>query len=79
MVRTQIRLTAEQIEALRRLGVQRHRSMAELIRESVDQMLERSDRAARAQRFLKVAGQFSSDLHDVSVNHDKYLAEDFAD
>ena len=53
--------------------------MAELIRESVDQMLERSDRAARAQRFLKVAGQFSSDLHDVSVNHDKYLAEDFAD
>ncbi len=53
--------------------------MAELIRESVDQMLERSDRANRAQRFLEVAGKFSSDLHDVSVNHDRYLAEDFAD
>jgi Ribbon-helix-helix protein, copG family len=79
MVRTQIQLTAEQIEALRRLGVQRHQSMAELIRESVDQMLEQSDRAARAQRFLKVAGKFSSGLNDVSVNHDKYLAEDFAD
>jgi hypothetical protein len=79
MVRTQIQLTAEQIEALRRLGAERHQSMAELIRESVDQMLERSDRAARAQRFLKAAGKFSSGLNDVSVNHDKYLAEDFAD
>ena len=45
----------------------------------VDQIIEQSDRAARAQRFLKVAGKFSSGLHDVSVNHDKYLAEDFAD
>lgn len=79
MVRTQIQLTAEQIEALRRLGAQRHQSMAELIRESVDQMLKQYDRAARAQRFLKVAGKFSSGLNDVSVNHDKYLAEDFAD
>jgi hypothetical protein len=42
-------------------------------------MLERSDRADRAQGFLKVAGKFSSGLNDVSVNHDKYLAEDFAD
>jgi hypothetical protein len=61
------------------LGAQRHQSIAELIRESVDEMLERSDRAARAERFLKVAGKFSSGLHDMSVNHDKYLAEDFAD
>jgi hypothetical protein len=79
MVKTRIQLTIEQIEALRRLGAQRDQSTAVPIRESVGQILKQSDRTARAQRFLKVAGKFSSGLNDVSVNHDKYLAEDFAD
>lgn len=78
MVRTQIQLTEDQLAGLRKLGAQRQQSMAELIRESVDQLLEQSSRALRAQRFLKAAGKFSSGLGDVSVNHDAYLGEDFA-
>jgi Arc/MetJ-type ribon-helix-helix transcriptional regulator len=78
MIRTQIQLSEEQIDALRRLSGERRQSMAELIRESLDAMLAQADHALRAQRFLKAAGKYSSGLGDVSVAHDDYLGEDFA-
>lgn len=78
MVRTQIQLTEEQMQALRQLSAEKGQSVAELVRTGVDQMLRDTNRKARAQRFLDAAGKFNSGLGDVSENHDKYLAEDFA-
>lgn len=78
MIRTQIQLTEEQLSALRKLSAEQGRSVADLIRNSVDHMLADSGREARGQRFLDAAGRFHSSAGDVSENHDKYLAEDFA-
>ncbi len=77
MVRTQIRLTEEQMQALRRLSSVQGRSMAELVRAGVDRILKETTHSAAAQRFLNAAGRFNSRLGDVSENHDRYLAEDF--
>lgn len=66
------------MQALRQLSAERGRSIADLVRKSVDDMLKESSRESRAQRFLNAAGKFNSGLTDVSQNHDKYLAEDFA-
>jgi Arc/MetJ-type ribon-helix-helix transcriptional regulator len=78
MVRTQIQLTEEQIEALRRLAASEGRSLADLIRQSVELYLTRGGRDAaqmRIERARKAAGKFASGSRDVSTKHDKYLAE----
>lgn len=53
-------------------------SLATLIRESVDGMLRGDDTNARWEAALKAAGRLRSGRQDVSVEHDKYLAEDLA-
>ena len=78
MVRTQIQLTETQSKELRRRAAERGVSMATLIREAVDQVLTVDERAERWNRALSVVGKFKSSHRDVSVNHDKYLADDFA-
>lgn len=53
-------------------------SMAELIRRGIDKVLESNGgnlQQERVRRAIQAAGRFRSGLHDVSVNHDKYLAE----
>jgi glycerol dehydrogenase-like iron-containing ADH family enzyme len=82
MVRTQIQLTEEQAEALKRLAMTRHLSVAELIRQAVDNLLKSSvmvNIEERRRRALAAAGRFSSGLRDLSTEHDKYLAEAFED
>jgi len=78
MIRTQIQITEEQAAILRALSAERHRSVAELIRMSIDSFLRReegisSDR--KRARARSAAGRFASSLADVSSQHDKYLAE----
>jgi len=78
MVRTQIQLTDQQAERIKRIAAARHVSMAEVIRNSVDsftQTLEQDDQAARKERARAIAGRFSSGTSDLSRNHDKNLAE----
>jgi predicted DNA-binding protein len=77
MVRTQISLTPEQAEGLNRLARERGVSMATVVREAVDAVLEREDREMRWQRALESLQKLprGSGLGDLSVNHDKYLAE----
>lgn len=77
MVRTQIQLTREQAHALRDLAARRGVSMAEIIRIAVQREIDQTDRAERRRRALTAAGRFSGPP-DLSVNHDSYLAEDFA-
>jgi predicted DNA-binding protein len=79
MIRTQIQLTEEQARRLKRLAAERGVSIATVVRESVDQTLERAsheDRRARAIRALRDA-DFRSGHADVAERHDDYLAEDF--
>jgi hypothetical protein len=81
MVRTQIQLTEEQTNALRKLALSQHLSMAEIIRRAVDNILKSStaiDREERKKRAIDAAGRFSSGKRDIAREHDKYLAEAFS-
>ena len=79
MVRTQIQLTPGQAKHLRRISAERRKSVAELIRTSVDLFVESTtgsgERFARAK---SVAGKFGSGSKDGSAGHDRHLAEAFA-
>ena len=80
MTRTQVQLTGSQLKALRQAAAATGKSVAELVRQGVDQYLAgraelgREERIARA---IRVAGKFSSGLCDVSSKHDKHLADAF--
>lgn len=75
MIRTQIQLTEEQAHALKQLAAQQRISMAELIRQGVDRIIEGSDREEQRRRALAVFGRYRDQATDVSGNHDRYLDE----
>jgi hypothetical protein len=80
MVRTQVQLTARQLQALRSASAATGRSVADLVREGVDQYLAGRNelrREEQIERAIRVAGRFSSGRSDVSASHDKHLAEVF--
>lgn len=79
MVRTQIQLTEEQAAAIKRIAAQRGVSMAAVIRDAVDGILDGDERRARWERALSVIGQGSSGLPDVGQDHDRYLDEAYGD
>jgi predicted transcriptional regulator len=78
MIRTQIQLSEEQVERLKELAAQRSASMAELIRQAIDQWIATEgsvSRVERKRRALSVAGRFRSDVDDLAEAHDRHLAE----
>ena len=80
MVRTQIQLPEQQVALLKRLAVQQHVSMAELIRRAVDLLTLSPDAAnvkERKERAIAAAGRFHSGRGDLAARHDEYLAEAF--
>jgi hypothetical protein len=80
MVRTQIQLTERQSRRLKQLAASQGRSMAELIRNSVDALLAESSLAdpdAARKRALGVSGRFRSGAGDLSTAHDRHLAKVF--
>ncbi|MBU1660579.1 MAG: ribbon-helix-helix domain-containing protein [Chloroflexi bacterium] len=84
MIRTQIQLTEEQHRALKELADSRQVSVAKLIRESVATYLTTANKPSMEkiqQRAMSLAGKYHDidGATDVSVNHDKYLAEIYAD
>ena len=63
MVRTQIQLTEEQANALKKMSSQMNLSMAEIIRQGLDYYLQACgviSQEERRQRAIKAAGQFHS-------------------
>jgi Arc/MetJ-type ribon-helix-helix transcriptional regulator len=80
MVRTQIQLTREQFEAVKRMAASRNLSSAEVVRQAIEALLKSRSglgEGHKRSRALKAAGAFRSGRHDVSKNHDAYLAETY--
>lgn len=81
MTRTQIQLHEDQARRLKRLAADQGRSMADLIREAVAQLLSRSDGASEAsqrERALAAVGRFRSGLGDVAEKHDEHLNDAYS-
>jgi metal-responsive CopG/Arc/MetJ family transcriptional regulator len=82
MHRTQVQLTEAQVESLKGMAARRDASLAELIREAVDQYLRRErpiDPAARRRRLMALAGKHRSGRTDGGARHDEILAEEWHD
>jgi len=82
MVRTQIQLTEQQAEEVKRIARARRVSFAEIIREALDNLIRSGAGATvvaedRRRRALNAVGKFSSGKRDISRKHDKYLSEAF--
>ena len=78
MFRTQIQLTHEQARALKRLAAKEGKSVAELIRLSVDAMLRSggvNDPLEQRLKALAAAGKLRDGPEDLSAGHDRYLLE----
>jgi hypothetical protein len=82
MLRTQIQLTPDQAARLREAAAAGGRSMADLVREAVDSSLRtqwRADRTETKRRSLAALGRFRSGAPDLASEHDRHLAEAFAE
>lgn len=79
MVRTQIQLPEEQVAMLKKIAVADHKSMAEIIRQSIDFFTKAKygEEEPRRKRAIAAAGQFRSGVKDLAVSHDAYLTEVF--
>ena len=80
MVRTQIQLTEEQHQKLKKFATRTGVSIAEIIRRSVDSALASDflpDRDEIRARARAVFGAYQDSQSDVSENHDRYLPEAF--
>lgn len=78
MIRTQISMTEEQAQALRRLAALRQRSQAALLREALDDLLGDDERTRGVERAREVIGAFRSGSTDTSEHHDEALDDAFA-
>ena len=75
-----IELTEEQVQALEALAFERGCSTADLIRQSIDDLIrETGERtlAEKRRRAIAAAGRYHSGQTDISVNHDDYLVQAF--
>ena len=78
MIRTQISLTEEQMTRLRAVALQRGVSIAQVIREAVDATVRGPDWEEKKRRAFAAIGCVRDDNANVSEDHDKYLAEIYA-
>jgi hypothetical protein len=79
MVRTIIQLTEDQAIQLKDRARRQHVSVSALVRQSVETLLAKPTNDEEIRRRAKEAVGFIRDAPDLSVNHDKYLAEAYVD
>lgn len=79
MIRTQVQLSDEQSRALKETAAARGISIAEVIRQALDQHLGGEARESRRERAIRAIGGYRSGRHDVSVRHDDDVADAFAE
>jgi hypothetical protein len=79
VARTQIQLTESQAARLKELAHRQNESIAALIRETLEQYLSKQqpDRRAHYRQALTVVGKSKAGLPDVSIEHDRYLTEEY--
>lgn len=89
--RMEIRLERGQLELLKQVSREQGVSLGELVREAINSKytlrtdgiekskdaLTKKDEEEIKKRAAKVSGRFRTSLKDLSVNHDKYLTEDY--
>ena len=78
MIRTQIQLQEDQINALKKIAAEKQISLAELIRKAVDTVIKSGavpDYEERRKRAIDIAGKFHSGKNDIALRHDEYLSE----
>ena len=80
MIRTQIQLTEEQAKRLRDAAATEGRSMADIIRESVEAYLAETPLRRNAEDLRTearaLAGRYRSGVRNLATDHDRYLTED---
>jgi len=80
MIRTQIQLTENQARKIRRVALERNISLAEAVRQCIDQTLDRSltlaDRYQRARRIIGSVRDREG-RSDIARHHDRYLERAF--
>jgi intracellular sulfur oxidation DsrE/DsrF family protein len=72
----QVYLRQDQIEPLRAEAKRRGAALAELVREGVDHVLQETP--VEEDPLWKIVGIMDSGVGDLAQNHDKYLAEIYA-
>ena len=81
MIRTQIQLTGEQMRRLRGMARRRGMSVAAVIRQAVDGLLQTTtdSRAERYSLASSLVGKFADrdSATDVATHHDDYLEESY--
>jgi hypothetical protein len=79
MVRTQIQLTDEQAALLKEMAHENNESIAAIIRKALDQFLSKQqpNRRMLYRQALSAVGRYRTGVHDVSIQHDNYLEEEF--
>ena len=79
MIRTRIQLSDEQAARLKELAHASSKSMAGIIREALDQFLSKQepDRRTLFRQALTVVGKYKAGVPDGSLEHDRYLEEEF--
>lgn len=80
MIRTQIQLQEDQMNALKKIAAEKQISLAELIRKAVDTVIKSGavpDYEERRKRAIDIAGKFSSGNTDIALRHDEYLAKTY--
>jgi hypothetical protein len=79
MVRTQIQLTDRQAARLKELAHENNESIAAVIRKALDQFLSKQqpDRRSLYRQALTVVGKYTAGVHDVSLDHDRYLEQEW--
>jgi len=80
MVRTQIQLSEEQAVRLKELAHAGNESVASIIRKALDQFLlsQKPDHRTLYRKALAVVGKHNAGLHNVSLEHDRYLEEEYS-
>jgi hypothetical protein len=82
MVTRHIELTEEQNSLLEEIAAHEGRSISELVRQGVDELLRTERQRFRddlKQRAAALSGRFKSGLPDLSTEHDRYLEDAFRD
>jgi hypothetical protein len=80
MVRTQIQLSEEQVERVKRVAARRGVSMATVIRDLIEHKLDDIDDYARREaRALAAIGAFTGVPGNAGRDHDEWLAEAYED